>query len=223
MKAMLRVGGVCGILYCLALIVGFAALMSAGASERDVEVGQPAEYLATMSAGSTSITAALCLFNSAAVLCLVFVLGIYEVLADYGPWRRVALLGAVSSSFLFLTSNLVLHGVVSGIAAQYENADVNSLPIAAALVAIRNHAALWGYLVLGVTALLLGIGVLRTGAVAAWLGWVAILAGILSAVGILAPLAGVFTALHTIGLILFGVWALILGILMLRMAPDEAA
>ena len=227
MRDLVKVGGLCGVLYFVSALAGTALVSATGVSERDMEVGDAARYLANMAADEALFVAAMWMYNVSNILLVPFAAGLHQVLIEYGTVLRLGFIAAVGWAVSFLIETMMTIGVAEGIAPTFVVATGGDQALlhaeSLALIGFRNHTALLGGVLLGVAALLFGAAILKTRALPRWLGYPVLAAGALGLVGGLAPISVVFSLVRVLGLVVFVLWAAAAGVAMLRTrAPAEA-
>lgn len=88
--------------------------------------------------------------------------------------------------------------------------------VALSLIQFRNHTALYAGLLVAVAALLFGQAVFRSEVFPRWMGYIAIISGFLGIVGAFWPLVRFLSFVRAFGYFLFLLWALVGGIILLR-------
>ncbi|MBP9503626.1 MAG: hypothetical protein KBF17_15830 [Candidatus Promineofilum sp.] len=76
--------------------------------------------------------------------------------------------------------------------------------------------ALWAGVMVAIVGLLFGWALLKTPEWASWIGWLALISGILGLLGGLYLFLGFLIYIHAISQLLFAIWALVMGIKLLR-------
>jgi hypothetical protein len=147
------------------------------------------------------------LWGPAAALLLVFVSRLRAGIDDRARAARSLL---VAGGVLYATSFVVSASITLGLVS---SSDENFGQVAQTLNVLSND--LWIPMVIGIAAMLFGAGlaVLRTGLLPVWLGWVAVVVGVLSILG-----PGGF-----LGYFLAPLWIAVAGLMLYLRRPDAVA
>jgi hypothetical protein len=215
-----RITGISGILVFVLSIVAIALVASTGLTEQNLEAGAVDTVLQSMAAHSGTFAVSMWTFLIANSLGAVFGIGIYTLLKDERPWLRFALFALVVGFAAFIVETLMTIGIGQGLAPAYvEAAETERVllgAVALSLIQFRNHTALYAGLLVAVAALLFGQAVFRAEVLPRWMGYIAIISGLLGIAGAFWPLAGFLSFVRAFGFFIFLLWALIGGIILLR-------
>jgi hypothetical protein len=227
---MRTVGAVCALLTVACFAVGIAFMASSGVQLLIPETGKDGlDWIADVddAGGAFFVGAWLTILGGFAGL--VALVGFYFVLREAGPVLILGpILGAVGLTLVQISHLIpiamayeLVPDYVAGSAATQASLATTSdtLAILALVLNYAGNAMGWGVVVP-----LYAIAILKTGAVARWIGWlgmvVAVFAGWLS---LLAPASSVIEGLTFIGFLGFFVFLAAMGVSLLRRRPDAPA
>ena len=223
---MVRIGGACGVLFLVVLVVSFVLVSVTGVVEEDLYDGAVESYLPELAEDKVLLLTSLWLANVSWALLVAYGVGLYQVLRSFWPGVRLGLLAMAGGAFAYFMADLVIIGVAEGLAPTFDTASGGDRAIlgtvAQTFVDISNGAAVLGGVLLAAAALLFGVAVLRTTALPRWPASLALAAGILGILGGFTPLDFFFSLFSGSGLLLLALWAAATGVTMLRARAAEA-
>ena len=223
--SLLKVGGVCAILYTIAAIA--AIIPIAAADLLDAE--DAADILPILAEDQTLAATAGWLFVLAPILLAVAGLSFFQALRQAGPLLWVALLAFVGGSLLILSRSFIWLAMTYKLAPAYLDAAEGTKSTLAivgdTLVSLGFMAELvaGGVLIGGIGVLLFSLAILRTTVAPKWVAWLGFLVAVLAGwFTLLGPVAEVFEIIELIGTVGFFVWMVALGVALWR-APEPAS
>lgn len=220
MKILQRITAYSGILFLIVIILAIGATAGSGVTEQAMEAGDVAGVLTIMAGRLGLVVAAMWLFNLANVFMAVYGVGLAALWGEDHPWLRFAATLIILSVAGFLIETTMTIGFAKGLAPAYAAAtgpdQVAAGTSGLALIYFRNATALWSGMMVAVAGLLFGWAGLKTPGWPRWVAWLALASGILGLLGGLYPFLPFLSYVRAISQLLFAIWALVVGIKLLR-------
>jgi len=222
--SLIKVGGICAILYAVLMVVATILSVASGVegSPDNIEVFLRSTH------NNAMFISAISLRLVAGALIIPASLGFYQALREAG--RRL-LWSALTTTFVGMIIQLVAVSITLGIVLQlalgYAETSETVRPALAVVGRTLVEPDLWagslGVFLGSIGVLLFGIGVVRTSVIRHWIGWLGVVAGVLSAFSILAYTADVFVFITVAGWFLILVRTVAMAVSLLRLREPAAS
>lgn len=141
------------------------------------------------------------------------------------PW--IAAAAMITGALLFMGAAIISLGIIDQLAPGYAEASDVTRPalmvMASTLDKINDIANDAGLLLLpGIGVLLFALVIIRTSIMPSWVGWLAFPAAIVEWLSTLEPVLGAQGALSGVSFVLFMVWMLVMGVVLVRLREPVA-
>lgn len=219
-SAVRRRAGVSGILVFLVMVTALGLVFTGGLNERDVEEGAVDPVLSNMADNPTIIVLAMWGFLIMNILMVFFSIELYRVLDNKPSELIFAPVSLIGGSALFIIETLMTIGITQGLASAYTDATGAEQKMigdtALTLLQFRNHTALLAGVLIAVSAVLFGRGMMRSTEFPRWMGYWGFIIGVFGVIGAFYPLLDPLSFVRLLDQLLFGLWVLVSGIILLR-------
>ena len=218
--SLLKVGGICAILYSIVLVVFFIL----GAANGLLEPLDAAEVLPLLEENQAVAATGGWILVFAPMLIAVAGLGFFQALRQAGPLMWVALVAFSGGGFLIVYRGFIWLAMTYELAPAYvaaaEGTKSTLAIVGNTLISFASMGdSVGAVLIPGIGVLLFSLAILRTTVAPKWLAWPGFLAalagGWFTFLGPVAP-AEVFEIISLIGLVAWIVWMVAMGITLLR-------
>ena len=216
-----RITGISGILWCLLSLLALLTITTTDLSEAAMEAGDVHTILTAMADNPRGSAAAFYLFLASIVFAAGFGVGIAGLLSEEHAWLHFARATMAIGATVFLMETIVSISLVQSAAAAYASSAPSEqkllqVPLRA-LMQFRNNGAWLGSTLFTVAALMFGAATLcSTRRFPRWPACLVTASGLAGIAGTLTPFFPVFSTVRQIGLTGFSLWALIVGLMLLR-------
>lgn len=212
--------GVSAILAVVVVVIALGLAMSGGFDEQEVERGAVDLILSNMEANSTILVISMWGFVILNILISVFGIELYRILANGRSGLLFALVALIGGSGLFVIESLLTIGIIQGLAPAYAGATGTEQTVihatTLALFQFRNNTALLAGALIAVAAIIYGREMLRSAEFPSWLGYGGYVIGVLGFIGAFYPVFRPLSFGRLLAQLLFMLWMLIAGIVLLR-------
>lgn len=214
-----RFAGVIAVLYFLVTIGSTALIASTGTTEQQMERAAVGSFLPTVTANLDVAVASMLGYVVSMVLLIAFGIALSRIIGDGSLLTIFAPAAIALGGTLFIAESLLTVGIFLELAPAYTTATGSEQALlgstAAALLLFRSYTALTAGGVVSLAAVLYGRSVLRTDVFPRWLGWLAVGFGGVGLVGMAWPLLPAISYVRQIAYIMFAIWVLVAGLLLL--------
>ena len=223
--SLVKVGGVCAILVVASIIVGIIVRGVAGVPGiRDLTVDAE-QWLLDVGDNRTAFLIHWGFLFLGAVLAIPAALGFYQALRQAGALLWIAVAAWFTVFLLRIASAMTLSGIGYALVPAYVAASETTRPALAAIAStlVATTFVPGGFPFLGIALALFALAILRTSVVPRWIGWLGLVAALLQQwPQQLRGVSDVFTAIGFLGLLVFLVWTVVMGVFLLRLREPSA-
>jgi hypothetical protein len=216
------VGAVCALLAVAGFVAGIAIMATSGVQVLIPETGsEGAEWVADVNEAGNAFVIGAWIVSLAGLAGIVALLGFYDHLKSAGPTLVIApVAGAVGLTLVTISHALPI-AIAQELAPTYGEQNAATFDTFASACLLLNYFG--NVFNWAVATPLYAIAILKTGAVARWIGYVGLVAALFAGwLGLFAPLSGVIEGLTTIGFLAFFLFLASLGVSMLRRRGERA-
>lgn len=215
-----RRAGASGVLAFVTMVIALGLALTGGLDEQALERGAVDLILSNMDANPTLLVVSMWGFVLLNVLIPIFGVDLYRILEDGRSGLLFAPIALIGAGGLFILESLLMIGITQGLAPAYagatgaERAAIEATSLA--LFQFRNNTALLAGLFLAVAAFGFSRELLRSTDFPGWIGYWGYLVGVLGLIGAFYPLFQPLSFIRVLEQLLFILWVLIIGIVLLR-------
>ena len=222
--SLVRIGGVSAILAFVSFVAG-GIVYFAGVEQVDSD--DLAQVLTAVNDSRAASLTATWIVLSDYVLLIPAALGLFHALQEAGAVVLIAAAAMFTGALLFMGAAIISLGIIDQLAPGYAEASDVTRPalmvMASTLDKINDIANDAGLLLLpGIGVLLFALVIIRTSIMPSWVGWLAFPAAIVEWLSTLEPVLGAQGALSGVSFVLFMVWMLVMGVVLVRLREPVA-
>lgn len=222
--SLVRIGGVSAILAFVSFAAG-GIVYFAGVEQVDSD--DLAQVLTAVNDSRAASLTATWIVLAGYVLLIPAALGLFHALQEAGAVVLIAAAAMFTGTLLFMGAAIISLGIIDQLAPGYAEASDVTRPalmvMASTLDKINDIANDAGLLLLpGIGVLLFALVIIRTSIMPSWVGWLAFPAAIVEWLSTLEPVLGAQGALSGVSFVLFMVWMLVMGVVLVRLREPVA-
>lgn len=187
----------------------------------------PGQWLLDVDSNRSAVVAEAWLKLVPMLLFMGATVGMYQLLRQAGPVLWIGVLASITASLFVIAQRLVVLSVAYELAPAYAVAGEAVRPSLEVMATTFMRVGvltefLADHLIEPTATAILGVAILRTSVVPRWMAWLALAVALMRWQGLLEPVSDAFRAFGYVGFMAAGMWALAMGVIMLRVRQPAA-